>query len=190
MTRKKSLGLFKAKMKQYRIVSRSSTISHAFASALAPADSFSESDVLAAMSSLGVVTSKGFLCVYCEDIATTADHLNGLVADSRFTGHGHVLGNLVPACGPCNMSKGGKDWREFCAERNVNEIRVAQLAEYATLAPPTTSEDDLRDLYPDLMSAYQRLRELSHEILRAADNLANEIHRLEARRLSRHFDET
>jgi hypothetical protein len=45
------------------------------------------------------------------------------------------------------------------------------------------SEVDLKVLYPDLMEAYERLRNLSHDLLRTADNLANEIQRLETKRL-------
>lgn len=190
MIDKKTLGLFKKKMKQYKTVSRSSTISHAFASALAPADTFDEQRLEEALQILGFGPNDTITCVYCGGSASTVDHLNGLVSSSKFTGHGHVIGNLVPACSDCNPSKGGKNWRDFCTEIGLSPEKVEQLTAYEGLAPKPTGEDELRLLYPDLMEAYQRVRTLIQEMLRTADNLANEIHRLESRRLERQFDDT
>jgi 5-methylcytosine-specific restriction endonuclease McrA len=39
-------------------------------------------------------------CVYCGGGAGTADHIR-----PRALGGGHTLGNLVPACQPCNLKK-------------------------------------------------------------------------------------
>ena len=48
-------------------------------------------------------------CFYCHSIATTIDHV---VPIAR--GGSHCIGNLVPACLPCNLSKGAKlvtEWK-------------------------------------------------------------------------------
>lgn len=48
-------------------------------------------------------------CAYCDSPATTLDHVIPL---SRTGNHG--IGNLVPACGPCNFSKKDRtimEWR-------------------------------------------------------------------------------
>src|SRR5688572_14212995 len=92
---------------------RTTTINHAFASALAPADPFDEARVLAAMELLGQTDRDNLTCTYCDDPAETWDHLRGLVVKSQFSGFGHVLGNLVPCCKPCNSKKGNAPWEEF-----------------------------------------------------------------------------
>ena len=43
-------------------------------------------------------------CVYCGDPAVEIDHVVPVVK-----GGTHELSNLVPACRPCNRSKGAKD---------------------------------------------------------------------------------
>jgi 5-methylcytosine-specific restriction endonuclease McrA len=50
-------------------------------------------------------------CAYCGDAATERDHVVPLVR-----GGSHTLDNLVPACGPCNRSKGDKllsEWEAY-----------------------------------------------------------------------------
>jgi hypothetical protein len=58
---------------------------------------------------------KGAECFYCGKPATTSDHLRPLVESSRPSGYLDEPGNLVPACQPCNSSKGNRDWRTFLA---------------------------------------------------------------------------
>lgn len=50
-----------------------------------------------------IVLASGDPCFWCGAEATTADHVIA-VAD----GSGSNLGNLVPACAPCNSRRGGK----------------------------------------------------------------------------------
>jgi hypothetical protein len=51
-------------------------------------------------------------CAYCgSPSATDWDHLRPLVKGGRPTGFVTEIRNLVPACGPCNQSKGSGDWR-------------------------------------------------------------------------------
>ena len=173
---------FKPIMKRYKIVGRSSTISNAFAQALAPSDEFSDEKLIAAFTSIGLLGDDGLECAYCGNSAAQVDHLNPLVKDSKFTGWGHVLGNLVPACNSCNQSKGGKPWREFASQVGVDPLRIELIERYESLAPEPISQDMLREMYPDLVEAYERMRVLSIEMLRAAQHLANEIHSLESAR--------
>jgi len=49
-------------------------------------------------------------CAYCPAAATTQDHLTPL---SR--GGSHTASNIVPACKPCNSSKGTRTMLEFLA---------------------------------------------------------------------------
>ena len=177
------LSKFKSTMKPYKMASRSSTISNAFAQALAPSDSFNAEQLEKAFRELGLYDENGnLLCTYCSAKSSSVDHLNPLVYQSKFTGWGHVFGNLVPACGSCNQKKGGKPWRDFVSEITFSKERVEQLERYERKAPQPISQDDLASFYPDLLDAYQRLRELSIDTMKAAQSLANEIQRLEENR--------
>ena len=96
----------------YKIASeRKTTINHAFASALAPADAFDKDRVARAMEVLGQDPSGDLHCVYCFADAETWDHVVGLVKDGNLRGYGRQLGNLVPCCKNCNSSKGGKTFK-------------------------------------------------------------------------------
>lgn len=177
------LSKFKSMMKPYKLSTRSSTISNAFAQALAPSDVFDVERLENAFSELGLYDENGGLrCTYCMAKSSSVDHLNPLVNQSKFTGWGHVFGNLVPACGSCNQSKGGKPWREFVQEIGLPRAQIVRLEEYEQKAPQPISQEDLAVFYPDLIDAYQRLRELSIDTLKAAQSLANEILRLESNR--------
>jgi len=169
-------------MKPYRLLNRSSTVSNAFAQALAPADDYDEARLEAAFRGLGLVGDGVLLCAYCSRPATSVDHLNPLVNEKKFTGWGHVFGNLVPACGDCNQSKGGKPWRDFARECGVSESQIQTIEGYERQSPTPVSQDDLSKLYPDLIDAYERLRNLNEDTLRTAQSLANEIQRLEKKR--------
>lgn len=182
------LGLFKKKMKKVSIAGeRGSSINNAFASALALVSAFDEESINKALEKLGQAPTELLRCVYCGAPATDADHLNGLVKATRYTGHGQVIGNLVPSCGPCNQRKGNKPWRDWAESEGVCPERIARIADYESLAPPAVSEEHLKELYPDLMEAYERLKNLCKDVMRAADNLANEIQRLERKRLGDQF---
>ncbi|MGE2737347.1 HNH endonuclease [Mycolicibacterium vaccae] len=182
------LSLFKSKMKTYKTSLRGSTINHAFASALATADVYDEQKLSEALARLGQSGTEPLICVYCEAPGTTIDHLNGLVVNSSYTGHGHVIGNLVPCCNSCNQRKGKTPWRDWARTVGTPPDQVARIADYESLAPPTVSQEDLKQLYPDLMEAYDRLRLLTRDMLKAADHLAREIQRLESQRLHRRLD--
>jgi hypothetical protein len=162
---------------------RGSSINNAFASALAMVGVFDEEAINKALERLGQSPTEPLRCAYCDNTATDADHLVGLVKATRYTGHGQVVGNLVPSCGPCNQRKGNKPWRDWAQAEGLSKERIDQIAEYESLAPPAVSEEQLREFYPDLMEAYEKLKNLCKDIMRAADNLANEIQRLEKKRL-------
>jgi hypothetical protein len=86
----------------------------------------------------------GVLDVYCGAKTTDLDHLRPLVQNKRPTGYVHEIGNLVPACGPCNQSKGGQDWRQWMqgnargspTTKGVNNIaeRINQLERFENWA--------------------------------------------------------
>ncbi len=57
------------------------------------------------------------LCVYCGEPAETWDHVFGLVKNLKYSGYGHVIGNLLPCCKKCNSAKGNKNWLDFLTKK-------------------------------------------------------------------------
>jgi hypothetical protein len=95
-----------------KITGRTSTITNSFVNAIIPVFMPSEDDVRQALSVLGM-TIDDLRCVYCGDGATEWDHLRPLVKGQRPTGYVSEIANLVPACGKCNQSKSGHDWKTW-----------------------------------------------------------------------------
>ncbi len=107
----------KSHLSQYSILQkRTTTINHAFASAIAPMDKYDEATLDDALRLLGQ-NPDDLKCIYCEFDAETWDHLIGLVENGELRGYGHQLGNLVPCCRKCNSEKGGKDWEVYLREK-------------------------------------------------------------------------
>lgn len=101
-----------AHLRPYRMLAnRRTTINHMFAAAIAPHDEYDASRVREAVALLGDDPDDDLTCAYCGAPAETWDHVFATVRNSRFSGHGHRLGNLLPCCKPCNSKKGNKDWR-------------------------------------------------------------------------------
>jgi 5-methylcytosine-specific restriction endonuclease McrA len=99
-------------LRSYRMLARRrTTINHMFAAAVAPHDLFDEARVREAVALLGNDPDSDLVCAYCGEQAETWDHVFATVKDSRFSGHGHRLGNLLPCCKPCNSQKGNKPWK-------------------------------------------------------------------------------
>jgi 5-methylcytosine-specific restriction endonuclease McrA len=109
-------------LRPYRMLaSRRTTINHMFAAAVAPHDRYDEGRVGEAMALLGNDPDGDLACAYCGAAAETWDHVFATVKDSRFSGHGHRLGNLLPCCKPCNSRKGNKLWRVHLATLPLSE---------------------------------------------------------------------
>lgn len=154
---------------------RKTTINHAFASSIAPCDSYSDERTRVAMSKLGQDPDAALSCVYCGREAETWDHVFATVEEGEFSGAGHRLGNLLPCCKPCNSKKGNKNWSAYIdalglpaeeAERR-KRIIAAYLAEYFQ-----------KDALPADRPEYRQLLDLRDriiQIMRDADVLAKAI---------------
>jgi hypothetical protein len=94
------------------ITSRTSSITNSFVQAIIPFVEPTRDQVDEALRVLGM-TYEMRACVYCGTPATDWDHLRPLVKKKRPTGYITEIRNLVPACGPCNQSKGGSEWRKW-----------------------------------------------------------------------------
>lgn len=94
------------------MVSRKSSITNAFVSAIIPVIAPTHEEIQEALRILGM-EPHDVRCAYCGDRASEWDHLRPLVLQRRPTGYVSEIANLVPACGKCNQSKGNKAWREW-----------------------------------------------------------------------------
>lgn len=153
----------KSHLRPYEIgPKRKTTIHHAFASALAPVEVYDEERVRAAMRVLGQRDLEALACVYCDAAATTWDHLEALVRDSRPSGHGHTVGNLVPACRHCNSERGNKPWRDWMAGKGMSVERIARLQTYHETFRVGGHLVAREDLNPE---SSRRLREIEEKIV-------------------------
>lgn len=91
---------------------RVSTVTNSFVQCLLPDVAPSAEETRQALAVLGQEPDRTY-CVYCGVPAADADHLRPLVRHRRPTGFLNDYRNRVPACGTCNTSKGGQDWRTW-----------------------------------------------------------------------------
>lgn len=128
------------------LVSRKSSITNAFVSAIIPVVVPSLEEVHEAIRILQL-DPFDLRCAYCGDKSSEWDHLRPLVTKRRPTGHISEIANLVPACGKCNQSKGNKDWREWMLSdarlsptgRGIEDVesRIRRLDSYMNWRRPT-----------------------------------------------------
>jgi hypothetical protein len=158
---------------------RKTTINHAFASAIAPVDTYDEAILSTALRVLGQNPDEELTCVYCGAQAETWDHLVGLVEKGELRGFGHQVGNLVPCCKKCNSKKGAKDWETHLEGEVTDEIDLemkrqliaSYLAKYAT---PVNLENAKAQL-PDDWIRYCAIKEEIFNLMKEADELADHL---------------
>jgi hypothetical protein len=95
-----------------KITGRTSTITNSFVNSIIPVFMPTDEEVREALTVLGMLPND-VRCAYCGDRATEWDHLRPIVREQRPTGLVSEIANLVPACGKCNQSKSGYDWRDW-----------------------------------------------------------------------------
>jgi hypothetical protein len=63
-------------------------------------------------------------CCYCGDeLPASKVHGDHLIPTNKTDLGLDAWGNIVPACGPCNSTKHGKDWRDFIITRAGADAR-------------------------------------------------------------------
>jgi hypothetical protein len=60
-------------------------------------------------------------CAYCGRTVELLDHLNPTILEKTASGFFAELGNLVPACRPCNESRGKSPWETWLKEAHANQ---------------------------------------------------------------------
>jgi hypothetical protein len=160
-------------LRPYGIVARRrTTINHAFAAAVAPADTYDEAQVRAAIAALKQDPDAALECAYCGQAAETWDHVLATVLHSRFSGHGHRLGNLLPCCKPCNSKKGNKSWMQHLNSLGLEPHELRQRIDVIRAYLETYG---VIDILPDHSTEYlelERIREQVMDLLRRADQIA------------------
>ena len=163
-------------LKPYSIVSmRTTTVTHAFAAAIAPCDLYDDQLAREAVDSLGQDPDAPLLCAYCGSTAETWDHVHATVKDKKFSGHGHRLGNLLPCCKPCNSKKGNKAWRTFLTSLGLDDSKLAERIE---LIQHYLKRYEYLDSIPEALPEYAQLQAVKAqvlELLSKADSLAAQI---------------
>jgi hypothetical protein len=95
-----------------KITGRTSTITNSFVNSIIPVFAPSVEEVHEVLKMLGM-SPEDVRCAYCGERASEWDHLRPIVRGQRPTGFVSEIANLVPACGKCNQSKSGHDWRKW-----------------------------------------------------------------------------
>ncbi|MES5815359.1 HNH endonuclease [Pseudoxanthomonas sp. Soil82] len=113
------------------IKGRASSITAAFIQAIVPVLEPTPEEIAEALQILGMQSGQ-CVCAYCGDPRTEWDHFRPLVTAKQPTGYITEIANLVPACGKCNQSEGGKYWKDWIssnAKRSPKTRGVVDLAE-------------------------------------------------------------
>jgi 5-methylcytosine-specific restriction endonuclease McrA len=172
----------KTHLKPYSIFQkRKTTINHAFASALAPNDSYDARMMEDSLRLLGQNPDDNLTCVYCGGDAQTWDHLIGLVKDSQLRGYGHQIGNLIPCCRDCNSKKGSRDWKEFIEAKIKDEQKqkevTARVQSYLDRYAKPVDIGKIKTEMPEEWARYANVKEQVFELMKEADIIAEKIRR-------------
>jgi hypothetical protein len=173
-------------LKEPKILRRWTTFNGSIQSALGVPEVYDADRHAAALALLGQSVEDDLLCVYCGAAAATWDHLENNVRGTRFSGFGHRIYNLVPACRSCNERKGRKDWKEYLDKLDPTDKteRANALARFAKEnAAESFGWEQIEREFPDLAKEYDELRNEIREKLRAADSVALKIRKAVSARL-------
>lgn len=167
----------KKQLKKYSIYDkRRTTLNHAFASAIAPQDTYKTQVIDNAIKFLGQDPNKELKCVFCRKEAETWDHLTGLVKDGNLRGYGHQIGNLVPCCKKCNSKKGNKEFSKFINEydeiHNKNEL-IKLLSDYQNKFAKKIDLELLKHNNPRDFSEYKKIKDKIFSLMQEADKIAD-----------------
>lgn len=169
----------KSHLQSYSIMKkRQTTINHAFASAIAPNDSYDMKVIKEAVALLGQDPKKDLLCVYCDELAETWDHVFGLVRELKFSGYGHVIGNLLPCCKKCNSEKGNRDWEDFIKRKNNGNFiaKVNMLKQYfGKYLPKKVTYEEIKAVCPVEIDRLNLIKDRIIELFKEADTIAEKV---------------
>ncbi len=152
---------------EVKITGRITTIRGAFIKAIIPEVPFTNEEVKQWSNKLMIDTTNP-RCSYCGGKASELDHFFAAVKDKRPTGYVTDLYNLVPSCGKCNQSKGGRYWKTWITGNAKN-------------SPTTLNVPDLERRI-EILAAYEEWIKDKITIITVSDFEDNEL-------FSKYFEE-
>ena len=112
-------------------------------------------------------------CSYCGQPATDFDHFRPVVKGRRPTGFATDVRNMVPACGPCNQSKGGQYWRDWIMGKSIGaqrthdpwrEDRILRLEQFEKWSAHSPLNIDAIVGRGRMLAYWQRLEQIKEEM--------------------------
>ncbi len=168
-----------------KITGRSSTITNSFVNSIIPVIHPSADEISEALHILGMTVDE-VRCSYCGDKATEWDHLRPIVRNKRPTGYISEIANLVPACGKCNQSKSGQEWRSWIMGTapqcpNVRCIadlsqRIERLEAYEKWRSPHIVDWE-KIIDQNIWDEHWRNLERMHAMMKKCQEVADEINK-------------
>jgi 5-methylcytosine-specific restriction endonuclease McrA len=172
-----------------KITGRTSSVTNAFVNGIIPCIPPTEAEVQEVLDILAL-DAADLRCAYCGDVSTEWDHLRPLIADKRPTGFITEIANLVPACGKCNQSKSGAEWRKWMtgtakrspASRGIPDLqaRLERLGRFEKWREPRVCKfEDVMgtDLWARHWANWKQLIALMHECEHTAKEIRQAITR-------------
>lgn len=155
---------------------RSSTISHAFASALSVADDYNVTKIDKALTILGQNPDDDLFCAYCDKPAETWDHIKAVVVKTAFSGFGHQINNLLPCCKSCNSAKGNKDWKLYLMQKGLDsEERITRIENYLNHNYSDTKNLLETEEFKEDLRVFNEIKEQVFELFKLGDQQAKHI---------------
>jgi hypothetical protein len=157
-----------------------SVVNNAFANAVLPVIEPKPDEWLAWLAIFGVTAEGDLTCSYCGKKAELLDHLNPTIIKKVQSGFFAELGNLVPACRPCNEAKRNQPWETWLKTdpgsqgQETIEKRIAALHEFERRQTPQrlqprTSGD------PQRWAEYDHIQEEIGKLLVRAQAIADDL---------------
>jgi len=167
----------KRHLKDYSIFGkRSSTISHAFASALSIADDYDVDKIDKAITILGQNPDGDLSCAYCDNSAETWDHVKAVVSKTAFSGYGHQINNLLPCCKSCNSAKGNKEWTVYLKLKGFDtQERISRIENYINHNYVDTKNLLETDEFKEDLKVFNDIKEQVFELFKLGDQQAKNI---------------
>jgi hypothetical protein len=116
-------------------------------------------------------------CAYCGEQFDYYEHFRPLVVETKPTGYGSDIYNLVPSCSNCNQRKGNSSWKDWMKNSRNKSIldgpthmaRINKLEEFEKWSDTKVIFIDYEKIvgsekWQQYMSNYQSLRRILNEM--------------------------
>jgi hypothetical protein len=172
-----------------KITGRTSSVTNSFVNGVIPGTRPTASEIAEVLAIL-CMSADDLRCAYCGDPTSTWDHFRPIVTGKRPTGFITEIANLVPACGPCNSSKGASHWRAWMTgsaelspvTRAISDLasRIGRLEEFERWREPTVFDLEAAvgpELWTEYWAPHERLLKVMRECQVTADIVSVAIQR-------------